>query len=471
MMRLSQCWSRLAALLLAAGCGLAQEATEATAPEKPRKVGRDAIVFRNGDVLFGFLERIDRENGVRWNRADALSELHFSQKMIAQLDLGSLAPPSAAPSPNLCTVQLNNGDQLQGNLESYDGEKLRLSTWFGGDLELPKSAVALLVPLGLPRPVIFQGPTGLEGWTMGKVNAAALVDSGEWVYQNNSFYALKSASIARDLNLPDAMSLQFDLEWRSFFHIAIALYTEYLQPVNLANKETEPKFGGFYSLQINPFSANLLPVKQTEPLRYLGQASLQTLSQRNSAHIDIRVSKEKKVIALLIDGVLIKQWTETDTFAGTGSALRFVHQGQGAVKISNLKVTEWDGQFEEAASITPNKSHDLARLKNSDRVIGQVKAIGGGKMTVEAGGKTLEIPLDRVKQVEFASPQPLVPAIREHTVRAFFASGLGSLTFDLQDWSGESLAAASEVFGAAKFKSAAFSRIVFDLSPNAKVTR
>ncbi|HTG45099.1 MAG TPA: hypothetical protein VK633_11270, partial [Verrucomicrobiae bacterium] len=258
-------WSCLTAF------GLAQEA-----PLKPaaRKGGRDALLFKNGDVLFGSLTSIDPEEGIKWTRADALNEFRFLPAKVAQLDFATGSPPAAQASSNLCSVQLSNGDQLQGELVYYDGEKLKLKTWFAGELEMPKSAVALVVPLGLPKATIFSGPTGLEGWTVGKVNAGALVEAGEWIYQNNAFYALKSASIARDLHLPDSASMQFDLEWRGFFHVAIALYTEYLHPVNLANKETEPKFGGFYSMQINPFSANLLPVKQTEPLRYLGQASL-----------------------------------------------------------------------------------------------------------------------------------------------------------------------------------------------------
>ena len=301
--------------------------------------------------------------------------------------------------------------------------------------------------------------------THGKVNAAGVVESGQWMYQNGAFYAMKSASIARDIGLPDNSSLSFDLEWRGFFHVAVALYTEYLHPINLANKETEPQFGGFYSLQINPFSANLLPVKQTEALRYMGQTPLQNLAQKTSAHFDIRVSKDKRTVALLIDGALVKQWVDGDTFAGTGTAVRFVHQGQGAVKLSNIKVTEWDGQFEEPPAITPNKSSDLTRLKNGDRIAGAVRSIELGKMKVEGAGTLLEIPMTLVKQTEFYS-EKRVPANRKpNTVRAFFPSG-GSVTFDLEKWSVEGIAANSVNFGKVQFKPGTFSRVLFDVDGN-----
>jgi hypothetical protein len=435
------------------------------------KTRRDALTFKNGDVLFGSLTSIDSENGIKWSRADALNQFAFNPERVSEVDLANATPAPAQVSSNLCSIQLSNGDQFQGDLVYYDGEKLKLNTWFGGELQFPKEAVALVVPLGLPKPTIFAGPTGLEGWTMGKVNAGGLVEAGEWIYQNNALYAFKSASIARDVHLPDNASLQFDIEWRGFFHIAVALYTEYMHPVNLANKETEPKFGGFYSMQINPFSANLLPVKQTEPLHYLGQASLQNLAQKNGAHVDIRVSKTRRIIALLIDGILVKQWVDTEDFAGTGTAIRFVHQGQGAVKLTNLKITEWDGQFEEPVSLTPNKNQDLARLKNGDRVFGNVKALRDGKLTVEAAGTTLDVPLTRVKQVELASQKALTPPANTNTVRAYFNAGFGSLTFDLRKWTSDELKAESANFGSANFKPNAFSRLVFDLNANAEASR
>jgi hypothetical protein len=427
-----------------------------------RGAANDTILFRNGDLLVGELQSINQEAGVQWKRPDALNAFQFSPERIAQLDFGSAKPAGPAPSTNMCTIHLQNGDQIQGDLVGYDGEKVTMDTWFAGRLKLPKSAVALIVPMGMPKPTLFAGPTGVEGWTMGKVSAQALVDSGEWIYSNGAFYAMKSASIARDLKLPESASLQFDLEWRGFFHVAVALYSSYLHPINLANKETEPNFGGFYSLQLNPFSANLLPVKQNEPLRYLGQAALQQLAQTNAARVDIRVSKAKKLVALLINGVVVKQWNDDD-FAGTGTGVRFVHQGQGAVKLSNIRVTEWDGVFEEPVAITPNKAQDIARLKNGDRVIGDVKAIRDGKLSIEGAGTVLEVPVARVKQVELASPVSNAK-VKPQTVRGYFSTGPGSLTFNLDRWTPEEISASSENFGAAAIKPEAFSRIVFDVS-------
>src|SRR5262249_15342491 len=160
--------------------------------------------------------------------------------------------------------------------------------------------------------------------------------------------------------------------------LAIALYTDYYQPINLANKDTEPEFGGFYSLQLNSFSANLLPVKKNDPLRYLGQVSVPAFNQKNTAHVEIRASKTKRTIALLVDGEVVKQWNETEEFVGQGAGVRFVHQGQGKVKLSQLRVSVWDGQFEEKPSAHPDAKQDIAKLRNGDKAGGTLNSIQDG---------------------------------------------------------------------------------------------
>jgi hypothetical protein len=195
---------------------------------------------------------------------------------------------------------------------------------------------------------------------------------------------------------------------------------------------------------------------------------LQNFSQKTSAHIDLRMSKSKHSIALLIDGELVKEWVDQDGFAGSGSAIRFVHQGQGAVKLSNIKVTEWDGQLEEPASPTAHKTSDIAHLRNGDRVPGVIQSIEGGKMKVEGPGSTLDIPMSRVKQIEFVGK----PRLDHSTnfVRGFFPSG-GSLTFQIEKWSPRGLLARSDNFGSVQFKPGTFSRILFDLSADAEAPR
>jgi hypothetical protein len=417
---------------------------------------REAILFRNGDLLYGALESIAPSKGVRWRHPDADEPIEFRPESVTEIHLPARAQPSAH-TPNTCRVQLSNNDELEGDLVVSDRHKAVLQTWYAGEVTIPHQLIQAVVPVPAEGAVVYQGPTGLEGWTIGKV-VSALGDAGEWKYRSGSFYATNAASIARKLGMPDVAKIDFDLAWKGLFQLAIAVYTDYLQPINLANKDTEPNFGGFYSLQLNSFSANLLPVKKNDPLRYLGQISVPAFNQKNAAHIEIRTSKPKRTISLYVDGQLLKQWVDTEEFAGQGAGMRFVHQGQGKVKLSNLRISVWDGQSDEKPAPNPEGQQDIVRLRNGDKATGDVQAIENGKVTVATGGTTLTVPLSRVKQVEFAGKMVDKAEHEPGDVRATFSRG-GSVTFQLEKWEGGKVLGISPNFGKLAFDAAAFSRV------------
>lgn len=420
---------------------------------------RDTIFFRNGDFLYGALEGIDPTLGVFWAHPDSKEPIEFDGASLSEVQLGyRVKPQSRAAFP--CRVHLTNRDELDGDLRLFDSDKLVLDTWYAGTLEIPRKRVQYLMPRPADQPPVFEGPSGLEGWTLGKV-AAGITNAGQWKFKGGAFYAVKSASIARDVKLPDVASIQFDIAWKGMLYMAIALYTDYLHPVSLTAKESEPDFGGFYSLQLNNYTANLLPVTKMDPLRYLGQTVVPGFGQKNEAHLEIRVSKPKRTIALMADGVLLKQWFDTEGFIGQGTGMRFVHQGQGAIRLSNLRVVNWDGQFEERPTNPPDSKMDLAKLQNGDRVVGQLQGIREGKMFfVPAEGVALEVPLVRVKLIEMAGQRIQPPKGDSPNVRATFRGG-GALSFQLEKWGEDEAIGHSPNFGKAIFKSVAFERIQF----------
>jgi hypothetical protein len=343
----------------------------------------------------------------------------------------------------------------------YDGEKAVLETWYAGEVTVARKMIQSIVPVLPEGAVVFEGPVGLEGWTIGKV-VSAIGDAGEWKYRNGAFYATNAASIARDVNIPDMARIEFDLAWKGVFQLAFAIYTDYMQPINLANKDTEPQFSGFYSLQLNSFSANLLPVKKNDPLRYLGQVSVPAFNQKNAAHVEIRASKPARSVALYVDGQLIKQWIDTEEFAGEGSGVRLVHQGQGRIRLSHFRVSEWNGQTDEKLMGIPDVKQDVAKLRNGDKVSGDVLSIQDGKMIVSTGGTQLTVPLSRVKQIDLASPGIERKTDDASNIRAVFTRG-GSVTFQLIEWEGGRIVGTSPNFGQLAFDSTAFSKVELEL--------
>ncbi len=417
----------------------------------------DTAIFRNGDVLTGTLHVIENLNEVVWKHPDALDAIALDNKAISEIHL-STRPPAEITGGVPARFELRGGESFEANLISMDTNKVVVKSAYAGSFDFPISSLLALVPSPQKRKLLFEGPTSAAGWTMGKVQNAGVGEAGDWKYQDGAFYATESASIAREVNLPDRVAINFDLQWKGYFHLAVALATEYLQPVNLANKDTEPDFGGFYSLQINNFSSNLLPVKKNEPLRFLGQVAMPAFGQRTSMRVDIRVNKEKKLVALLLDGVMIKQWTDPEGFAGTGGAIRFVHQGQGVVRLSGLKITEWDGQFEELITNSLALKQDGAKLRNGDRMTGLFDGVKDGKLALVTKGTRIEVPMARVLQIEMARTNLAPASLKEGEVRAFFAQG-GHLRLEVEKLDSTGLTGRNSALGTLHFQPSSFNRL------------
>ena len=372
----------------------------------------DLLQLRNGDQLAGELVGMSSEQGVRWRHfiESPLTAFHFDA--VAEIALAATTRDEA-PEWRRSLIRLSNGDELVGRLVEWNELEVVYETWYGGRLRFPRERWQWIVFEDEPEEPLFSGPEGVEGWTMGDVSMAR-VQSGNWVYHEEAFYATKAASIARDLDLPDRSQIQFDLNWKGTLNLAFALYTDYLHPVSLANKDTEPDFGGFYSLQLNSYFANVLMVKQKVPLQYLGQVQTPAFAKKRKAHIDIRVDKKKDAVALIVDGELVKQWVDKTGFAGEGSGIRMVHQGQGAIRFSNFRVLPWNGQFEEAPSVRGSAKMDLVTLRTGEKIMGQVGGIEGESIRLNRGDEEETMPLRAVKKIEFSG----VPDLKESEASA-----------------------------------------------------
>ncbi len=423
---------------------------------------RHALSFTNGDLLYGRLVSIDPKQGVQWRHPDVLEPVRFKTENLTEIQLAAQPGPETA-SPYPCIVHLRNLDEMEGNLISLDASQLVLQTWYAGKIVIPRSEVRVLVPVPRRLHLVYDGPTGMEGWTQAK-STAPMNEVGEWYYRNGAFYATHAASLARKLNLPPVASIEFDMTWRGALNVAIALYTDSLQPISLRSKETEPDFAGFYSLQMNTYSVNLLMVNKPDPLKNLGQVIVPTFSQKNNAHITLKVSKEDRSITLLIDDVIVKQWIDDQKFNGEGSGMRFVHQGQGALKISNLHITEWDGRFEEKITPNTNSSNDLALLLNRDKVAGTLRNFHDGKLNFALPQAAIDVPIQRIAQLVLADGPPKDPHPIGEDIRAYFEYR-GSLTFKLERWDEKKVVGISPVFGRFEADPKAFGRIEFP-TPN-----
>lgn len=415
-----------------------------------------ALLFQNGDALPGHVESLVPGEELRWIHPDVDGPILFKTDNLAQI-ANRQAPPQARAGDYPCVVHFSNSDQMTGDLAQLNATNLILETWHAGTVTIPRNRIRMIRMIPTHFKTRFTGPKGLAGWTMGDVS---IEDAGVWTHANGAFYAAKAASIARDIRLPDQSSLEFDIAWRETFNFAIALYTDYLHPISLRNKELGPAFGGFYSLQISPRTVNLLHVTKQQPLRYLGPLAIRSFDGKSQAHITIKCDKLRRSVSLFIDGELVKQWIDDGGFGGQGTGIRLVHQGVGSMRLSNLRATEWDGRFEVPPSLPPNGAQDATLLAGRQRAFGLVQSISNGKISMQTAQGLVPIPWRNAIHVELAPAKaaPLTP--QAGGSRAWFDSRR-SLSMKIEKWEGGRITASSPNFGTRVFDASAFQRIDF----------
>jgi len=436
------------------------------------------LLLRNGDSLDGTLLSIDTRQVVRWKHADVAEPIEFKLDSISQLDLRPPAAPDRGTN-HPCKALLTQGDALEGSLISCNGETLLLQTWYAGQLSIPRGQVQFITFFPT-TPDLFTA-AGPEGWTQGVTSGVLGVEAGQWIYRDGAFYAAKSASIARDIKLPDTADLQFDLAWSGDFGLSVALYTDSLQPMLIADKDKLPDFGAFYSMVFRSTVVQVARIKKMENLSYLSPVFIPAASQTNNVHIQVRASKKSNTLALAVDGQWLQVWNDTNGFVGQGTGVRFVHNGNGPVKVSNLRLAPWDGILGTNQPDTSASGHDVAWLADSTALAGVIDSLADGKLTLRTNAtgrpfprpeppadgnmaapappNQVEVPLDRVTRVAFArqaEPARELPG----SVHALLARG-GPLTFQLESWTADGLSLRSPIFGDAKFDPNAFRRLVF----------
>ncbi|MSU40787.1 MAG: hypothetical protein EXS22_01670 [Pedosphaera sp.] len=428
------------------------------------------IELLNGDSLSGGFIGYDAEKGARWKHEAVNAEIAFTAAAIGRIRLNT--PPSAeAPARQNCRVRLRNGDEVQGEMMMLNNDTLSLETWYGGMLNVPRAEIESIAPGAATQEALYDGPTDLKGWTGGNLqNGEAGLREGKgmpvpgangatppgWLFRNESFYANgPGPQIGRMVKFTDMVNIEFDLAWRGYFQIAVHMYADRLEQYS----------GNAYVVGINPGNVYLIRMTAREGQNNIGNGNIQELQQKNKARFSIRVDKKNKNISLLVDGVLKQQWKDANAFAGGGDGLMFISQGNGMVKLSKLRVTEWDGKMPSANAAAGGKAtEDIARLTNNDSVTGQLRGVKEGKVHFfsQSIGQELAIPIARVARIELAKPagEPAKPA--PGSVRAVFAHG-GALTFNLEKWEGDQVSGTSSALGKVTLRPTAITQLDFNL--------
>jgi hypothetical protein len=401
-------------------------------PAAPSVAAPHLLQFLDGGSLHGRLEAMDTEQGVQWQHPAAKRVIKFKPANIAWIKFEN-AQRVASQTGAICWFQFNNGDEVFGHLKSLDTEKLKLETWFGGNLEAPRQALQSITFFSKGFAILYEGPTGVDGWKLDKGPKG-------WQYRDGAFVANGVGIMGRDVKLSGSSSVEFDLGWSGHFSLSFILYAESIDRFDYSTS--------CYMFHLAPGYMNLQRVQSGAGVLSLGpQVHIPDMMKKNKARLEIRVNKEEATIIVLVDGALVSRWKDPGGFAAKGSGIVFSSQMEGSpIKISNIKVSEWDGAFEPRNMTNAPTKDDLVFLANRDKVTGALQGIRDGKVTFTIPQTTLDIPMQRVTQIFFGQQETNAPVQQPWEIRVNVAGG-GTVAFQLEKWGGEQVSGKSANFG------------------------
>ena len=67
-----------------------------------------------------------------------------------------------------------------------DDKTLVLDTWYAGRLSIPRAMLRGITPLSDANSAVYEGPTGMEGWTIGRMGAGR-----SWIFRDGALIGIE----------------------------------------------------------------------------------------------------------------------------------------------------------------------------------------------------------------------------------------------------------------------------------------
>jgi hypothetical protein len=405
----------------------------------------DVLEFVDGSMLHGQLQRMDLDHGLSWNSPDARGAIHFQPAHIDRIRFAHADPVNLAPS---CHIRFANGDDLFGSIAALDSDRLEFKTWFGGTMSIPRTSLHTITFLSKNYSIAYEGPYDASGWIIGN----NVLDG--WTYHDGSFIGSGPGTLARDLGLTNSTTVEFDLAWDGMFELMVDVYSD-------ATDHLEYNSGS-YVVEFTSRQITLRHVQSGGIPRNFGSVAMPGAAGQGKMRVTIQCNRAEGTVSVFINNLLARKWTDDAGLRSAGTGILFQEENFPgvSVKLSNLKISQWEGAYEpDTSTVTTNA--DAVHFVNHDRAAGKIAAIKDGKVSLLLAGRLLDVPLERVTQINFAVTNVFAERAGPWEVRAHFPGG-GSLSFQLEKWDDKAVDGTSALFGLLDFQPGAIREMEFN---------
>jgi hypothetical protein len=436
----------------------------------------EAVHMLNGDVITGKFVKFDPKLGLVWEAANIKPALQINPEAIDRVTFSESTPAQSTQS----RVLLTNGNSFSGQLDLADTERVVMSHTLAGQIEFKRSQLKTIIPTaaGIGR-VVFSGPSSEKDWVFGSSKnimgggfapnlpiPAKKTDSGKFEFKEGAISSTGAGATAgRKVEFPDKALIEFDVDWStpgrnsSYFSLNVNLFTDNLK---------SPSNGSSYVLKLSQTGANLTRQSKrngdfmSDRLGANTRINLTGIGSR--VRYSLRTNKKSRSFILSINGVQIANWKDKEAFAGKGDGLLFTSRASAPLKVSNIRISQWDGSKPlTATDTTISPKQDTIRLVNDDTVTGAITGILDGKVKIKSSFGEVTIPWPNSRLIQFAkSGQGTgINKMEKGMVRATLKGG-GILDFKLIDWTEDKLEVESSIFGKATLNGAMIDSVTFN---------
>lgn len=417
-------------------------------PNRDVESGReDLLVFKNGDRLGGWLERIDNDGGLVWRYPGASSPIVFSVSAQTLARLHLARKWSASPKTPSYRVYLANGDNLLADSLGFRDGRFTFETSFAGVLSAERKHI-LRVVAEPAEGLLYAGPDGLGDW---KIRG----DGGNWRYRDGEFQAVGSGTIASEFELPSAGRIEFSVSSHKQLNFTLSILGGNFQHYG----------NGGYAFRFRRNRADLYRYSQSSGKKRGSMRSAENLPlhEEGEEHIGVFFDVEQGRIGLLVNGELVSEWTEEDGKLGNdGNVVLFQSHGNTPFTISGIQIGAWCGRYPAHSEMEGDE--DALRLTNGDIVTGGIGCIEANKVSVKTAYAELSIPMEQIAEMTFSS---VTREPSEGGGDSMVASlgPAGKITLQLNAMDAETLKGSSRVFGDLQINSQAVHSLVWAAVP------
>ena len=371
---------------------------------KNARADTGTVSLRDGNRFLGKIRGIDPAKGLLLQR-DGLPDLELIEEEIAGLTFAGSEAGNAAPETKNAAarskvlVQLRDGSLFNGDALTMEHGTLLLTLHGGQRIEIPREQAQSLTLSDGESVQIYDGPTGLAGWTSGRTN------QGQWEYKDGLLRCLSNGPIGRDLgHMPDPLDFSFDV-----------IFPKRIQRfgVTLFSGGVGQSSAGTLTLQFSP--------GQIHGSHYDGQRSNQYNSdfqqqvgavffgKPETVRYRVLVDRVKGKALIFIDGKKLAEWKlstvkpeEIGECGGTFSITPNVSMSGTAFTIGRVRVLPWDGREPANAEELPAPKGDQVLAQDGKATDGSIERITAGEIVFANPAATVR--RDRTLFVRFAPP-------------------------------------------------------------------